>query len=141
MLHQAGWIVNVKRVERIWRREGLKVPGKQTKRGRLWLNDSSCIRLRPEYPNHVWQTTLGGRPAATIARRLMVPISNDILLRVVRRRGTPRFVPSTVIGIDDWAWQRNQRYGTIICDLERRKTIALLPDREPAIAQAWLSDQ
>ncbi|MFK0167159.1 IS3 family transposase [Rhizobium sp. NPDC090279] len=54
MLHQAGWIVNVKRVERIWRREGLKVPYKQPKRGRLWLNDSSCIRLRPEYPNHVW---------------------------------------------------------------------------------------
>ncbi len=54
MLHQAGWIVNVKRVERIWRREGLKVPSKQPKRGRLWLNDSSCIRLQPEYPNHVW---------------------------------------------------------------------------------------
>ena len=54
MLHQAGWVVNVKRVERIWRREGLKVPPKQPKRGRLWLNDGSCIRLRPEYPNHVW---------------------------------------------------------------------------------------
>lgn len=54
MLHQAGWLVNVKRVERIWRREGLKVPSKQPKRGRLWLNDSSCIRLQPEYPNHVW---------------------------------------------------------------------------------------
>jgi transposase len=46
-----------------------------------------------------------------------------------------------MIGIDDWAWRRNQRYGTIICDLERRKTIALLPDREPATAQAWLSNQ
>jgi transposase len=46
-----------------------------------------------------------------------------------------------VIGIDDWAWRRNQRYGTIICDLERRKTIALLPDREPTTAQAWLSGQ
>jgi transposase InsO family protein len=54
MLHQAGWIVTVKRIERIWRREGLKVPHKQPKRGRLWLNDSSCVRLRPEYPNHVW---------------------------------------------------------------------------------------
>jgi putative transposase len=42
------------RVQRIWRREGLKVPKKQPKRGRLWLNDGSCIRLRPEYPNHVW---------------------------------------------------------------------------------------
>ena len=54
MLHTAGWTVNVKRVERIWRREGLKVPYKQPKKGRLWLNDGSCIRLWPEYPNHVW---------------------------------------------------------------------------------------
>jgi len=48
------WGVNHKRVERIWRREGLKVPQKQPKRGRLWLNDGSCIRLRPEHENHVW---------------------------------------------------------------------------------------
>jgi putative transposase len=54
LLRDAGWVVNVKRVERIWRREGLKVPQRQPKRGRLWLNDGSCIRLRPEYPNHVW---------------------------------------------------------------------------------------
>ena len=46
--------MNHKRVERIWRREGLKVPQRQPKRGRLWLNDGSCIRLRPEYPGHVW---------------------------------------------------------------------------------------
>ena len=90
---------------------------------------------------HYLGLALGGRPAASFARRLMLPVSNDTLLRVVRRRGSPRFVPPTVIGIDDWAWRRNQRYGTIICDLERRKTIALLPDREPATAQAWLSDQ
>ena len=49
-----GWKVNHKRVERIWRQEGLKVPKKQPKRGRLWLNDGSCIRLRPEYKDHVW---------------------------------------------------------------------------------------
>jgi putative transposase len=54
MLRQAGWTVNLKRVERIWRQEGLKVPAKQPKRSRLWLNDGSCIRLRPEHPNHVW---------------------------------------------------------------------------------------
>ncbi|AZQ65912.1 IS3 family transposase [Silicimonas algicola] len=54
LLREAGWAVNVKRVERIWRREGLKVPAKQPKRSRLWLNDGSCIRLRPERPNHVW---------------------------------------------------------------------------------------
>ena len=46
-----------------------------------------------------------------------------------------------MIGIDDWAWRRNQRYGTIICDLERRRPIGLLPDREPATAQAWLAGQ
>ena len=54
LLRNEGWEVNHKRVERIWRQEGLKVPPKQPKRGRLWLNDVSCIRLRPEYPNHVW---------------------------------------------------------------------------------------
>jgi transposase InsO family protein len=54
LLWAAGWVVNVKRVERIWRREGLKVPSRQPKKGRLWLNDGSCVRLRPERPNHVW---------------------------------------------------------------------------------------
>jgi transposase InsO family protein len=54
MLQRDGWQVNHKRVERIWRLEGLKVPRKQPKRGRLWLNDSSVIRLRPEFPGHVW---------------------------------------------------------------------------------------
>ena len=54
LLRHAGWSVNRKRVERIWRREGLKVPVKQPKRDRLWLADGSCIRLRPERPNQVW---------------------------------------------------------------------------------------
>jgi len=54
LLRADGWPVNVKRVERIWRVEGLKVPKRQPKRARLWLNDGSCIRLRPEHPNHVW---------------------------------------------------------------------------------------
>jgi len=54
LLRDAGWDVNDKRVERLWRREGLKVPMKQPKKGRLWLNDGSCVRLRPEYRNHVW---------------------------------------------------------------------------------------
>jgi putative transposase len=53
-LHKAGWKVGKDRVERIWRREGLKVPQKQKPRGRLWLNDGSCVRLRPERRNHVW---------------------------------------------------------------------------------------
>ena len=54
LLRREGWQVNHKRVQRIWRREGLKVPQRQPKRGRLWLNDGSCIRLRPEHRNHVW---------------------------------------------------------------------------------------
>ncbi len=60
--------MNHKRVERLWRREGLKVPHRQPKRSRLWLTDGSCIRLRPAYPNHVWSydfvhdRTHDGRP-------------------------------------------------------------------------------
>jgi len=54
LLRLEGWFVNHKRVERIWRREGLKVPKRQPKRGRLWMNDGSCIRLRPCWKNHVW---------------------------------------------------------------------------------------
>src|SRR5215831_18553829 len=54
LLRQAGWTINDKRVERIWQREGLKVPHKQPKRGRLWLTNGSCIRLRAEQRNHVW---------------------------------------------------------------------------------------
>ena len=54
LLRLDGWWVNHKRVERIWRQEGLKVPKKQPKRGRLWLNDGSCVRLRPTHKDHVW---------------------------------------------------------------------------------------
>ena len=54
LLRLEGWLVNHKRVERIWRQEGLKVPKKQPKRRRLWFNDGSCLRLRPEHKNHVW---------------------------------------------------------------------------------------
>lgn len=82
---------------------------------------------------------LGGRPAAALARRLMLPVSKDTLLRVVRRRATCDTAPLRVIGIDDWAWKRGQRYGSIICDLERRRVVDLLPDREPSTVEAWLS--
>jgi len=54
MLRREGWRVNRKRVERLWRQEGLKVPQKQPKRRRLWFNDGSCIRLRPQHKDHVW---------------------------------------------------------------------------------------
>ena len=70
--NEKHWRVNHKRVERIWRREGLKVPQKQPKRGRLWLNDGACIRLRPEYKDHVWsydfveERTSNGRKFRTL---------------------------------------------------------------------------
>jgi transposase len=82
---------------------------------------------------------LGGRPAAALARRLMLPVSKDTLLRAVRRHAVGNSAPLHVIGIDDWAWKRGQRYGSIICDLERRRVVDLLPDREPATVEAWLS--
>ena len=69
----------------------------------------------------------------------MLPVSKDTLLRVVRRRSRPPADPLRVIGIDDWAWRRNHRYASIICNLERRRIVTLLPDREPATAQAWLA--
>ena len=81
---------------------------------------------------------LGDRPGAGVAQRLMLPVSQDTLLRVIRRRATTHFNPPSVIGIDDFAWRRNHRYGTLVCDLERRRIVALLPDREQATAQTWL---
>ena len=90
LLRHQGWRVNHKRVERIWRREGLKVPGKQPKRGRLWLNDGSCIRLRPQKRNHVWaydfvmDRTRDGR-----AVRMLVVVDEYtrecLVIRVARR--------------------------------------------------------
>ena len=82
---------------------------------------------------------LGGRPAANFAKRLMLPISNDTLLRVVRRRARLPTAPLTVVGIDDWAFRRNCRYGTIVCDLERRRIVKLLPDREIATVASFLA--
>jgi len=90
LLRALGWHVNHKRVERIWRREGLKVPGRQPKRGRLWLNDGSCIRLRPEQPNHVWAYDLvavrthEGRPVRLLT--VMDEFSRECLaIRAARR--------------------------------------------------------
>ncbi len=73
LLRREGWRVNTKRVARIWRAQGLKVPQRQPKRGRLWLNDGSCVRRRAEYPNHVWSydfvfnRTHDGRPLRMLA--------------------------------------------------------------------------
>ena len=99
------------------------------------LAPSSRRTARLDSIVHHLGLALGGRPAAGFAKRLMLPVSKDTLLRVVRRRRSrPPTDPLRVIGIDDWAWRRNYRYGSIVCDLERRRVVTLLPDREPATA-------
>lgn len=82
---------------------------------------------------------LGGRPTAALARRLMLPVSRDTQLRVLRRRAQTPGGPVRALGIDDFAWKRGQRYGTVVSSLERRRTIDLVPDREPATVEAWLA--
>jgi len=90
LLHRQGWRVNHKRVERIWRQEGLKVPKRQPKRGRLWLNDGSCVRLRPTHRNHVWaydfvmDRTHDGRPIKIMT--VIDEYSRESLAMVVDRK-------------------------------------------------------
>jgi transposase InsO family protein len=92
LLRAEGWPVNAKRVERIWRREGLKVPRRQLKRGRLWLNDGSCVRLRPCWPGHVWaydfvqDRTHDGRRFRTLT--VIDEYTRECLAIVVARRLT-----------------------------------------------------
>jgi transposase len=81
---------------------------------------------------------LGGRPAAGLAQRLMLPVGKDTLLRVVRRQAPKAAGPIRTLGIDEWAWRRRQRYGTILCDLEKRRIADLLPDRDTNTVKAWL---
>ena len=113
--NEHGWRVNHKRVERIWRKEGLKVPKKQPKRGRLWLNDGSCIRLRPEYKDHVWSydfmidRTTDGRAfkilniideytreclAILVARKIKSQEVIDLLFYLFISRGVPEHIRS-----------------------------------------------
>lgn len=94
---------------------------------------------RLERPVHHLGLALGDRPSGGFALRLMVPVSNDTLLQVVSKRARLPEAPLNVIGIDDWAWRRNHRGGSIVCDLKRRRIFALLPDREIATVHAWLA--
>ena len=96
LLRESGWQVNHKRVERIWRREGLKVPQKQPKRGRLWLNAGSCIRLRPEHQDHVWSYDfITDRTADGRAFRILTILdeyTRECLVTLVDRRLTSQDV-------------------------------------------------
>jgi transposase InsO family protein len=115
LLRWDGWAVNHKRVERIWRQEGLKVPKRHRPRRRLWLNDGSCVRLRPQYPGHVWSYDfVHGRTSDGRALRFLVIIdeysreclsidvsrklnSEDVLCRLAELfilRGTPDYIRS-----------------------------------------------
>jgi transposase InsO family protein len=96
LLNSDCWHVNHKRVERIWRKEGLKVPKKQPKRGRLWLNDGSCIRLRPMHKDHVWSYDfVKSRTADGRAFRILTMIdefTRECLAMLVSRRITSQDV-------------------------------------------------
>jgi transposase InsO family protein len=103
LLRLAGWRVNKKRVRRIWRKEGLKVPRKQPKRGRLWLNDGSCIRLRPQHRDHVWSydfvhdRTHNGRPLKILT--VIDEYTRECLTLRVERRMTSEQVLETLAGL------------------------------------------
>lgn len=115
MLRMEGWRINHKRVERIWRQEGLKVPKRQPKRRRLWFNDGSCLRLRPEYKNHVWsydfvaERTSDGKAirmlniideytkeclVISVGRKITASDVIDTLADLFLQRGKPRFIRS-----------------------------------------------
>ena len=129
LLHAEGWACNHKRVERIWRSEGLKVPARQPKRGRLWLNDGSCLRLQPDRPNHVWaydfveDRTREGRKfrmlnvvdefsreclAIRVERRLGSTEVIDVLSDLFIGRGIPAYIRSdngpefVAAAVKDW---------------------------------------
>ena len=81
---------------------------------------------------------LGGEPGSRLAARLSMPLSGDTLLRLIRKAALEPHPPPRVAGIDDWSWRRGQRYGTIICDLERGRVIDILPERSTEVVAAWL---
>ena len=82
---------------------------------------------------------LGGEPASRLTPILGMVCSPDTLLRLLRRLPDHPIEPPRVVSLDDWAWRRGSRYGTIICDLERHRRLDLLPDRDAASAAAWLA--
>ena len=107
LLRGTGWEVGKDRVQRIWRREGLKVPQKQRPRGRLWLNDGSCVRLRPEHPNHVWSYDfVSARTHDGRTLRLLTLIDEYtrecLAIRVERRMGSQEVIETLS---DEMLWR------------------------------------
>ncbi|WP_210211904.1 ISL3 family transposase [Mesorhizobium sp. M1B.F.Ca.ET.045.04.1.1] len=81
---------------------------------------------------------VGGESGSRLSRKLAMPVSGDTLLRMIRAAGFEPPAAPRVVGIDDWAWRKGQRYGTIICDLERNRVLDLLPDRNANTVASWL---
>lgn len=83
--------------------------------------------------------TAGGEPGGRLSQKLAMPVSGDTLLRMIRSSAPEHFPAPRVVGIDDWAWRKGQRYGTIICDLERNRVLDLLPQRNADVVATWLA--
>jgi len=82
----------------------------------------------------------GGKAGAQLAKRLAMPTSRDTLLRLMRRTEPPKRKTPRVLGLDDFAWKKGDRYGTLLVDLEARIPVDLLPDREAASVARWLRE-